>query len=131
MEVTLIDGYTRPGGQYFKQLTTPLKSNDQTSRQKQAEFLFGRLEDLGVRVFRETLVWNTYPAKEKGEWVLSLYGPGVPDSLQTKSLIIASGTYDRPVPFPGWTLPGVMTAGAVQILLKTQRVLPGPRQVAI
>ena len=126
--VTLIDGYPRPGGQYFKQLPTPLKSNDETARQKQAEFLFRRLEETGrVRLFNETIAWNAYPAEEEGEWVLSLYGPHAPDSLQTKTLIIASGTYDRPVPFPGWTLPGVMTAGAVQILLKTQRILPGRR----
>ncbi len=127
MAVTVIDGYARPGGQYFKQVSPPLKSDNLTARQKQAEFLFGRMEELGVRVFSDTLVWNAYPAIEKGEWMLSLYGPGAPDSLQTKSLIIASGTYDRPVPFPGWTLPGVMTAGAVQIMLKTQQIIPGHR----
>jgi NADPH-dependent 2,4-dienoyl-CoA reductase/sulfur reductase-like enzyme len=42
-------------------------------------------------------------------------------------LIIALGAYDRPVPFPGWTLPGVLTAGGAQRLVKTQRVLPGER----
>lgn len=47
--------------------------------------------------------------------------------LQAERLIIASGAYDRPMPFPGWTLPGVMTAGGVQTILKTMRVRPGRR----
>lgn len=31
-------------------------------------------------------------------------------------LIIATGTYDRVLPFPGWDLPGVVTVGAAQAL---------------
>ena len=42
-------------------------------------------------------------------------------------LLIATGAYERPMPIPGWTLPGVMTAGAGQILLKSAALLPaGP-----
>jgi thioredoxin reductase len=44
--------------------------------------------------------------------------------LHAKRLIIALGAYERPMPFPGWTLPGVMTAGAAQIALKTGGLLP-------
>ncbi|MGE9115736.1 FAD/NAD(P)-binding oxidoreductase, partial [Escherichia coli] len=38
--------------------------------------------------------------------------------------ILATGAQERPFPIPGWTLPGVMTAGAAQILLKTSGVVP-------
>ena len=44
-----------------------------------------------------------------------------------RKLLIATGAYDRPVAFPGWTLPGVISAGAAQTLVKTQRVLPGSK----
>ncbi len=44
--------------------------------------------------------------------------------LHAKRLIIALGAYERPMPFLGWTLPGVMTAGAAQIALKTGGLLP-------
>lgn len=47
--------------------------------------------------------------------------------IHAAQLVIAAGAYDRPVPFHGWTLPGVMTAGGVQVLLKTMRVRPGRR----
>ncbi len=60
-------------------------------------------------------------------WELALRGPGAPSSLIAQVLILAPGASDRPIPFPGWTLPGVLTAGAVQSLVKRQRVLPGRR----
>lgn len=44
---------------------------------------------------------------------------------QARRVIVAAGAHDRPVVFPGWTLPGVITAGGAQSLVKTQRVLPG------
>ena len=40
---------------------------------------------------------------------------------------MAAGARDRPVAFPGWTLPGVITAGAAKALVATQLVLPGRR----
>src|SRR6185436_8982749 len=46
-------------------------------------------------------------------------------TLSGRRVLIAPGAHDRPVVFPGWTLPGVITAGGAQTLVKTQRVLPG------
>lgn len=43
--------------------------------------------------------------------------------IECRRLVIATGARERFLPFPGWTLPGVMATGAVQILLK-QGVLP-------
>jgi NADPH-dependent 2,4-dienoyl-CoA reductase/sulfur reductase-like enzyme len=50
-------------------------------------------------------------------------------AIEAERIILAPGAYDRPVAFPGWTLPGVLTAGGAQTLVKTQRVLPGERIV--
>ena len=49
---------------------------------------------------------------------------GLPARLSCKRLIVATGAYERPTPFPGWTLPGVMTLGAAQIALKTSDLVP-------
>ena len=43
--------------------------------------------------------------------------------------MVATGAYDRPVPFPGWDLPGVLAAGGAQALWKGSRVLAGRRVV--
>lgn len=44
--------------------------------------------------------------------------------ISAKAVVLATGAQERPVPFPGWTLPGVMTVGAAQILLKSAGEIP-------
>ena len=46
-------------------------------------------------------------------------------AVHPDALVLATGAPERPVPFPGWTLPGVITAGAAQVLMKQYAVLPG------
>ena len=46
--------------------------------------------------------------------------------IESETLILATGALERPVPFPGWTLPGVMGVGALQTALKTGGMLPKP-----
>jgi len=45
-------------------------------------------------------------------------------TVTAKVVILATGAQERPVPFPGWTLPGILTVGAAQILLKTADEVP-------
>src|SRR5262249_15582163 len=45
----------------------------------------------------------------------------------SRCLILATGAHEYLPPLPGWTLAGVMTPGAAQVLVKTQGVLPGRR----
>lgn len=49
--------------------------------------------------------------------------------LHCRHIILATGAQERPFPIPGWTLPGVITAGAAQILLKTSGMVPEGRTV--
>jgi len=44
-------------------------------------------------------------------------------SIQAKNIIIAAGSIERPFPIEGWTLPGVMTVGAAQILMKSSGLI--------
>jgi NADPH-dependent 2,4-dienoyl-CoA reductase/sulfur reductase-like enzyme len=46
-------------------------------------------------------------------------------SARSQRVLLATGTTERPMPIPGWTLPGVMTVGGAQIALKTAGLLPG------
>ncbi|MFI1758479.1 FAD-dependent oxidoreductase [Streptomyces sp. NPDC020571] len=48
-------------------------------------------------------------------------------ALRTPRLLIATGAYDRQLPFPGWDLPGVLTVGGLQALLKGGGVAAGSR----
>lgn len=49
--------------------------------------------------------------------------------LHARRVVIATGAYDRPLPVPGWDLPGVMSGGGAQALIKGSGVLPGTRIV--
>ena len=122
LKVTLIDAYHQPGGQYFKQMPPEFKAAAKTQQQKQAELIFGRLAHPNITLFTGTQVWGIYEGR-----LLTLFGPQAPPQMQANAVILATGAYDRPVTFPGWTLPGVMAAGAAQTMLKSQRVLPGRR----
>lgn len=49
--------------------------------------------------------------------------------IEAGRVIIATGSQERPFPIPGWTLPGVMTAGAAQTALKAQGLVLGERTI--
>ena len=51
--------------------------------------------------------------------------------LQAKKIILATGASENVLNFPGWTLPGVMGAGALQTMMNVNRVLPGKRILMI
>jgi NADPH-dependent 2,4-dienoyl-CoA reductase/sulfur reductase-like enzyme len=50
-------------------------------------------------------------------------------AVTARHVLFATGTYDRALPFPGWDLPGVVTPGAAQALLKGSGVPLGSRVV--
>ncbi len=125
--ITLIDENPRPGGQYYKQppslfntqhsLPSSLAENIQHGRD-----LIAGLNNSKITVCPNTLVWNISPDR-----VLDLYAPEGGSRLQAKRIILASGAYERLVPFEGWTLPGVTTVGAAQLMLKGQGLLIGQK----
>lgn len=49
--------------------------------------------------------------------------------VRARRVVLATGAHDIALPFPGWDLPGVMTIGGLQALLKGSDVLPGRRIV--
>jgi thioredoxin reductase len=51
--------------------------------------------------------------------------------IQAQAMIVATGAAERAVAFPGWTLPGIMTIGAAQIMINRERIYPGKRTVVV
>jgi NADPH-dependent 2,4-dienoyl-CoA reductase/sulfur reductase-like enzyme len=62
-----------------------------------------------------------------GAHELWIQGPAGCYLLRAKAVLLAPGCYERPLAFPGWTLPGVMGAGAIQGFVKSQQFVPGNR----
>ncbi|WP_237217580.1 NAD(P)/FAD-dependent oxidoreductase, partial [Falsiroseomonas oryziterrae] len=69
-------------------------------------------------------VWHLDAARRLG-----VSAGGAARMIAARRVIIATGAQERPMPVPGWTLPGVMSVGAAQTLLKGQALVPEGRVV--
>ena len=125
VNVTLLDENERPGGRCFRQFEKGFNVTDPNvlgmDFQEGQELLhqFNSMQDK-IRYLKNTLVWGIFE-----DHTLAFARNGSSSKLGFKHLLVATGAYDRPVPFPGWTLPGIFTAGGAQKLVKLERVLPG------
>jgi len=132
LRTVLVDERPGLGGQIFKQPGPGFVVNDPVAMGRQWRFgraLIDTVEQADVEIRSRTSVVSIEPEYD-GDWTAVLYTDGEPvRQLCVPRIVIAPGAHDRPVVFPGWTLPGVMTAGGLQTLVKTQRVLPGERMV--
>jgi NADPH-dependent 2,4-dienoyl-CoA reductase/sulfur reductase-like enzyme len=129
MQVTIIDSNPLPGGQYYKQIPEQFSMSDKSNHQREAYHLIKGLNNPSIRVLSKTLVWGIFHNPKTNMWQTTLHGENCPARLEAPTIIIASGAYDRSIPFPGWDLPGVITAGATQIMIKQQGILPGKRVI--
>ncbi|NDF94517.1 MAG: hypothetical protein EB107_01600, partial [Proteobacteria bacterium] len=123
--MAIIDERVTFGGQIFKRLGQgfDLESPDVLGKDyARGARLIKELDQPSITKFTSTTVLTI----EDNQIITSHPEEGV-RRFSCKALVIAPGAYDRPVVFPGWTLPGVMTAGAVQTLVKTQQISPGKR----
>jgi NADPH-dependent 2,4-dienoyl-CoA reductase/sulfur reductase-like enzyme len=118
-EVVLVDERPNPGGQFYKQPAGDPPWND-------AQFaggrrLIARARAAGVRFVAGTAWSTSLPLR------VEVFGEQGARSFRPRKLVVATGAFERPLPVPGWTLPGVMTTGAAQTLVRSYGVLPGRR----
>ncbi|WP_279402252.1 FAD-dependent oxidoreductase [Arthrobacter sp. JCM 19049] len=137
--VTCIDANDQPGGQYWRhRYEQPGQQPDSTGHHDWSTYLSLRKAfDAGQNAGTLTYLPNTqvWMAQQEEDETLTLQLTSATDAghdagistLETDRLVVATGAYDRQIPIPGWDLPGVMTAGAVQALIKGQGVLAGQR----
>ena len=121
-DVLLLDERAKLGGQYFKQPSAAFAVTALDAQYRRGRELIERLLAAGVTVESGTQVWAA-----GGPQLLFALGETRALVLRPRRLVIASGAYERAVPLPGWTLPGFMTTGAAQTLLRAYQVLPGRR----
>jgi len=127
VQTTLFEESHSVGGQIYHRLSDSLRITDEKQLGKdyvQGTQLLAELEQYREKfeLSQDVLVWGIFPEKE-----IAFLHNGKTAMLKAQKLILAEGAYDRPMPFPGWTLPGAMTAGAALRLVKAEKVLPGER----
>ena len=122
LRVGVLDEQATPGGQIWRNVER-LVSRDHADRRvtdyAEGAKVTAAFRTSGATYLPGATVWHV----EIGFRVFIRRG-GKVGILTAPTLIIATGAMERPVPFPGWTLPGVLTIGAAQILLKTAGQIP-------
>jgi NADPH-dependent 2,4-dienoyl-CoA reductase/sulfur reductase-like enzyme len=131
-KVRVVDEQPAAGGQIYRAI-------DQVYQKRPADLeLYGidyaKGRDL-TRQFAEadidlsygTSVWDI--TIENGNPGVGLVQDDQASYIYPRHIILATGAMERPTPFPGWTLPGVMTVGAAQTLFKASAMIPDSRPV--
>lgn len=129
LKTILIDQAPAAGGQYYHRSPETFRSLRPTVVEREGQQLADRLEPAGVRRIFEAQVWGIFKEESGDGWEIDLNCSGDPRKIHAQRLVLATGAYDTPLPFPGWTLPGVITCGAALNFVKSQRVAPFKRVV--
>lgn len=131
LRTLLVDERPTLGGQVFKQPGPGFTVNDEKALGAQWRYGHDMVRRVGrsaVLTAMRTAVVDLEEQPDGWSAVLVTDGERARTVLASR-VILCPGAYDRPVVFPGWTLPGVITAGGMQSLVKTQRFMPGHRMV--
>ena len=128
--VTVVDAAERPGGQYHRQLPAAFDAADPGALhhgwRAAADGFAAVTDDDRIRHLAGTRAWLI----ERRDDHFAVHTTGTHRGTVTaRSLVLATGAAERVLPFPGWDLPGVLTVGAAQALIKGQGVRPGHRVV--
>ena len=124
LSVVVLDEQASPGGQIYRNI----QQADARSRRvlgddyEAGAALATHFQQCGARYLANAAIWQVTPQRHVHYLI-----DGRAEVLHGRQVLIATGAFERPMPVPGWTLPGVMTAGAGQILLKSAALVPkGP-----
>lgn len=124
IDVKVIDEFPKAGGRLLGQLYQE-PSGEWWNGIEISESLYEQALKLGVDIQCEVSVFDISPSKA-GWTVFTSEGP-----MKARKLLLATGATETPVPLPGWTLPGVMSIGAAQVMGNVHRLKPGNTCVII
>ena len=128
VNVTLFDENNKPGGQLFKQIHKFFGSKEHQAGIRGHDIGYQLLDEcqkVGVNTRLNTVVWGIEDHK------IGIQNGNTSKIVDAKYIIVATGASENPLSFPGWTLPGVMGAGAAQTMMNVHRVLPGTKVLMV
>lgn len=130
-EVLVVDENSKPGGQLFKQIHKFFGSRRHKAGVRGIDIgteLLAEVQNLGVEVMLNTTAYGIYP-NDEGVALAVRGEEGI--IVHPKKVVMATGASENPLAFPGWTLPGVVGAGAIQTMINVHRVPVGKKVLMI
>lgn len=129
LEVAVFDENKRSGGQLFKQIHKFFGSKEHQARKRGfriGEDLLKEAQKLGVKVILEAQVIGMFPNRQ-----IAVMIDDAIEYFVGNTIILATGATENTLTFPGWTLPGVIGAGAAQTMMNLHGVRPGNRVLMV
>lgn len=126
----LIDENRKAGGQLFKQIHKFFGSKAHHAGVRGYDIgkkLLQEAKENNVTIWLDSIVYGVFSNKMLG--VKRYSGEHI--LLKPKKIVFATGASENAISFHGWTLPGVMGAGAVQTMVNLHRVLPGKKFIIV
>ncbi|MBT2756296.1 FAD-dependent oxidoreductase [Mesobacillus foraminis] len=124
LEVCILDEFVKPGGRLLGQLHEE-PDGKWVNGIAEAKKLHERAIQLGVSILFGVSVYDLL--KLENGWCVYT----TEKAIESECLLLATGASETPLPIPGWTLPGVMSIGAAQVMGNVHRVKPGEKGVII
>ena len=121
----VFDENAKPGGQLFKQIHKFFGSKEHKAKVrgfKIGEELLKEAEEYGVEVVLNATVVGLYPEKE-----VTVRVENEIRHYKGDAVLVATGASENMVNFKGWTLPGVIGAGAAQTMMNLHHIKPGKK----
>ncbi len=124
LRTALLDEQQAAGGQVYRALPREFALDDPGPDHRIGDSLRDELAASAATCLFGRRVWLAEPG-----FVVRAVGPNGAETHSAPRLIVATGTTERVLPVPGWTLPGVIGLAAATVSLKAQKLLPGRRIV--
>lgn len=127
VEVAIVDDNLDIGGQVYRQPPPDFLVKDEKhhfARHQIGRRLIKSVNSLSGKItaISEAFIWGLFDNE-----YLAIFRKGEIELIKFDKLFLCEGALERSIPFQGWTLPGIMTAGGLQRLVVNQRLLPGKR----
>ena len=117
----VLDEQQLPGGQIYRSIEKSLAENAHALGKDYSygQGLVEKFRQSGADYLPEATIWDL-----GRDLVVSYLADEQARQVRARHILIAAGAMERPVPIPGWSLPGVMGAAAADILFKSCDMVP-------
>ena len=129
LSVLVLDEQPEAGGQIYRSVNTTERLRPETYALLGDDYQNGKKLQLSFHQTSVTYLSGTVVWLVESDRTVHFLRNGSTNQVTASRLLVATGAQERPVPIPGWTLPGVMGAAAADVLMKSSGVIPSGKIV--